>query len=152
MKNLIFVCTGNYYRSRFAEAWFNFKKGSDLDGWKAVSRGLMIECAPTSISPYTKDKIKKHKIPRACYQPIPVSLELDDLRSADLVIALLREEHFPMMKRKFPAWAKRIHYWDVQDLDVWEPEETLPAIMIQVGLLMAELSEKKNPGGKLRGN
>lgn len=142
MKKVIFVCTGNYYRSRFAEAWFNFQKGDALEVWRAESRGLWIECAPTSISPYTKQAIKEHEIPETDYQPFPVALEIPDLKGADLVIALLRTEHHPMMTKKFPAWADKIRYWDVQDLDVWEPSETLPAIQIQVGLLIAELTDE----------
>jgi protein-tyrosine phosphatase len=140
MKKIIFVCTGNYYRSRFAEAWFNFSKGQDVDDWHACSRGLMTECAPTSISPHTKDRIEKLNIPKECYQPLPVSLTLEDLESADMVIAMLTEEHYPMMREKFGEWADRIRYWDVHDLDQWTPSQTLPAIEIQVGLLVAELA------------
>ena len=142
MKTLIFVCTGNYYRSRFAEAWFNFQKGPELENWKASSRGLFIDCAPTSISPHTKEMIDHYEIPKDCYQPIPVSLRLDDLKNADLVIAMLESEHKPMVQQKFPAWTHEIRYWDVHDLDVWVPEQTLPAIQIQVGLLINELKPK----------
>lgn len=140
MKKVIFVCTANYYRSRFAEAWFNFRKGTALDDWQAESRGLMIECAPGSISPHTKDAIKEYKIPKSCYQPFPVALALEDLERVDLVIALKTDEHKAMMQKKFPEWVDRIRYWDVHDLDVWNPSQTIPAIEIQVGLLIAELS------------
>jgi protein-tyrosine phosphatase len=140
MKKVIFVCTANYYRSRFAQAWFNFRKGTALENWHAESRGLMIECAPASISPHTKDLIDEYKIPKSCYQKLPIALTLEDLESADLVIALKTQEHHPMMQKQFPEWVDRIRYWDVHDMDVWEPSQTIPAIMIQVGLLIAELS------------
>lgn len=141
MKKVVFVCTANYYRSRFAEAFFNYSKGSELNGWWAESRGLMIECAPASLSPHTKDAIEQLSIPEECYQKFPVALNEEDLESVDLVIALKEEEHKPMMREQFPEWADKIRYWQVHDLDVWGPEQTLPAIQIQVGLLIQEFVE-----------
>ena len=39
-KTVVFVCTGNYYRSRFSEYLFNaLAKKSGLQ-WRATSRGL----------------------------------------------------------------------------------------------------------------
>ncbi len=43
MNKILFLCTGNYYRSRFAENLFNWlatKQGLD---WQADSRGLALE-------------------------------------------------------------------------------------------------------------
>jgi len=138
---MLFICTGNYYRSRFAEAWFNFKKGETLENWQAFSRGLMIECAPNSISLHTLDAIERNGVPDDCFQKKPVALEREDLENSEIVVALKRSEHYPMMQQKFPDWADRIRYWDVHDLDVWRPNQTLPAIEIQVGLLIAELTQ-----------
>ena len=43
MKTVLFLCTGNYYRSRFAEELFNHQaERADLD-WIAQSRGLALE-------------------------------------------------------------------------------------------------------------
>lgn len=142
MKKVIFVCTANYYRSRFAEAWFNAKKPDSLNDWKAESRGLMIECAPTAISPHTREAVHKHEIEPECYQPHPIALKQEDFTLADLVIALKETEHRPMMDEFFPAWSDEIRYWEVHDLDVWGPDQTLPAIIISVGLLFHELEEQ----------
>ena len=143
MKKLVFVCSANYYRSRFAQAWFNFHKGPVLKDWWADSRGMHIDWAPMSLSPYTRETLEAHGIPRTCHQPLPVALTLQDLEGASLLIALKREEHYPMMQERFPEWADRIRYWEIHDLDVWKPEQTLPAIMIQVGLLIEELAENE---------
>ena len=43
---VLFICTGNYYRSRFAEAVFNHRAGEWAPGWSAFSRGLAIDAAP----------------------------------------------------------------------------------------------------------
>ena len=39
-KNVLFLCTGNYYRSRFAEILFNSVAGRMGLPWKASSRGM----------------------------------------------------------------------------------------------------------------
>ncbi len=42
-KTVLFLCTGNYYRSRFAEALFNSVAGKMGLPWRASSRGLALE-------------------------------------------------------------------------------------------------------------
>ena len=44
VKRVLFICTGNYYRSRFAEEWFNFLVRQERAlHWVADSRGLALE-------------------------------------------------------------------------------------------------------------
>jgi protein-tyrosine-phosphatase len=38
MKRVLFLCTGNYYRSRFAELLFNYRARSTGLAWEASSR------------------------------------------------------------------------------------------------------------------
>ena len=42
-KAVLFLCTGNYYRSRFAEVLFNSVAGKLGLPWRASSRGLALE-------------------------------------------------------------------------------------------------------------
>ena len=42
-KTVLFLCTGNYYRSRFAEVLFNSVAGKMGLPWRASSRGLALE-------------------------------------------------------------------------------------------------------------
>jgi protein-tyrosine-phosphatase len=41
-KTVLFLCTGNYYRSRFAEVLFNSVAGKLGLSWVASSRGLAL--------------------------------------------------------------------------------------------------------------
>ena len=43
VKTVLFLCTGNYYRSRFAEELFNHEAGRAGLYWTAQSRGFALE-------------------------------------------------------------------------------------------------------------
>jgi low molecular weight protein-tyrosine phosphatase len=48
---VLFLCTGNYYRSRFAEILFNSVTGKMGLSWKATSRGLALERGVNNVGP-----------------------------------------------------------------------------------------------------
>ena len=50
-KIILFLCTGNHYRSRFAEILFNFVAGRMGLPWKAFSRGLALERGVNNVGP-----------------------------------------------------------------------------------------------------
>ena len=50
-QTVLFLCTGNYYRSRFAEELFNHKAAASGIGWKAQSRALAIERGVHNVGP-----------------------------------------------------------------------------------------------------
>ena len=50
-KTVLFLCTGNYYRSRFAEVLFNSVAGKMGLPWRASSRGLALETTPARATP-----------------------------------------------------------------------------------------------------
>ena len=39
MKTVLFLCSANYYRSRFAEHFFNWHAENSGLRWKAISKG-----------------------------------------------------------------------------------------------------------------
>ncbi|HEX9047464.1 MAG TPA: low molecular weight phosphatase family protein, partial [Verrucomicrobiae bacterium] len=58
MNRLLFLCTGNYYRSRFAEILFNsLASRSQLD-WQADSRGLASEFSPRNVGPMSQAAVE----------------------------------------------------------------------------------------------
>ena len=65
MRRLLFVCSGNYYRSRFAEAVFNFHAARLDEPVRAFPRGLAIHLVAGAgdLSPHTREALNVRGIP-----------------------------------------------------------------------------------------
>ncbi len=132
VRTVLFLCTGNYYRSRFAEGLFNHLAGQLGLAWRADSCGLAIGRTETAnvgpISDHTLEAFRQHSIPAP--EPIryPRIATPQDFASADHVIALKEAEHRPLMRQHFPDWENRITYWHVHDLDQAPSELSLAEI------------------------
>lgn len=153
MKVVLFLCTGNYYRSRFAEEIFNFVAPVECPGWTAVSRGIAVDLGINNVGPIarsTAQALQKRGISvNPLFARMPLQLEIADLESANHIVALKEAEHFPLMQERFPSWLRtsdpcRIEYWHVHDIDRMAPEQALPLIAEQLQGLMKRLS-RKNP-------
>src|SRR5207248_8661493 len=57
-KTVLFLCTGNYYRSRFAEVLFNSVAGKMDLPWRASSRGLALERGVHNVGPMAVAAVK----------------------------------------------------------------------------------------------
>jgi protein-tyrosine phosphatase len=141
-KKLIFVCSGNYFRSRFCEHWFNALAKAQGLHWRATSRGLQTWMADGlgPISSYTVEGLAARGLHLDGDIRYPISLSETDLENADLVIAVKEAEHRPMMRRQFPAWIERIEYWHVDDIDCATPDESLAACESCVQVLVERLA------------
>jgi protein-tyrosine phosphatase len=141
-KQILFLCTGNYYRSRFAEAVFNhLAEQAGLD-YIAASRALAIELGIFNIGPiskHTRRALEQRGIPLPDPVPQPRQCDEADLESAHLVIALKEAEHRPYLTERYPAWPNRVRYWHVHDLDAAGPEEALREIEENVVALVESL-------------
>jgi len=142
MRDILFLCTGNYYRSRYAEALFNHEAARLGLDWHAFSRGLAIHLAPPGLSPHTRRRLIERGIPSELTGSDPVQVGEKDLQRAVRIIALKETEHRPLMKYLHPAWADRIGYWEINDLDGSAPEVALGAIEAQVAALLDELESE----------
>ncbi|HEY0791849.1 MAG TPA: low molecular weight phosphatase family protein [Chthoniobacterales bacterium] len=136
---VLFICTGNFYRSRFAEAVFNHLAEKQGLNWRAFSRGLAIHWAEGYLSPYTARALEARQIALRHTGPARVQLSAHDLEDSQRQIALDRAEHYPMMREQFPLWADRIEYWHVVDMPVCSSEVALPEIERNVNALLTEL-------------
>jgi protein-tyrosine phosphatase len=141
MKQVLFLCSSNYYRSRFAEHLFTHLAANRGLDWRADSRGLGVGRLnlPGQISSYALHGLAKLDIHPNGECRNPRQLSLVDLGKSDLVIAVKETEHRRMMMEKFPLWADLIEYWHIDDIDCAEPEEALTVLELQVRDLVDRL-------------
>jgi protein-tyrosine phosphatase len=144
VKRVLFVCTGNYYRSRFAELLFNAAAEARGLSWRATSRGTDVFGAGRwnvgPISALARDALEARGVPLDPDVRMPLPLTEADLSSADLVVAVCEAEHRPHLEREFPAAATRVEYWGVEDLGVTPAEDALAALERHVAALLARLA------------
>ena len=138
---VLFICTGNYYRSRFAEALFNHHARLAGLPWRAISRGMALFLPQGAISPHVIEGLARRGIAVSDTAPGPTALALADLEHASLCIALYEPEHRPLFRRLFPVWETRITYWQVPDLGEMEPEDGTALIEAEVMRLVEKLGK-----------
>lgn len=145
MKKILFLCTGNYYRSRFAEYIFNFRAEKRGIDWRAFSRGLAIERGVNNIgaiSPYAREALKVRGCRISENERLPLQAREKDFTEADEIIALNESEHRPLIRERFPNWEETIKYWKIGDIDKTPAEEALSDIEKQVEQLISILSTR----------
>lgn len=136
-QTVLFLCTGNFYRSRYAEALFNHAAERDLPEWRAESRGFRPKDATEELSHYIRTRLHSRGIPQRCTREVPALVEERDLAGATRIVAMLESEHRPMMRERFPSYENRSCYWRVHDIDVSPPEDALPLIEKEVDRLVS---------------
>jgi protein-tyrosine-phosphatase len=141
-KRILFLCTGNYYRSRFAEVLFNSIATQSGLAWQASSRALAIERGYRNVGPMAATALSTLEalgiVADAACARLPVQAALHDFEQAALVIALLQEEHQPLILERFPAWAERVEYWQIIDA---------PGVLPHLERAVKELVERLKSSG-----
>jgi protein-tyrosine-phosphatase len=99
-KTILFLCTGNYYRSRFAENLFN-SEARKLDlPWTAASKGLALERGVNNIGPMSESAVQTLRTlgahGRGCDR-MPAPATPEDFAKADRIVALKEAEHRPLL-------------------------------------------------------
>src|SRR5947199_10145986 len=106
-RTVLFLCTGNYYRSRFAEILFNSVAGRMGLPWKASSRGLAPERGVNNLGPIAVSAMKALETMGVTagddFARAPAQVTTDDLEQADWIVALNQVEHLPLLQERFPA-------------------------------------------------
>ncbi|MEI7435337.1 MAG: low molecular weight phosphatase family protein [bacterium] len=146
---VLFLCTGNYYRSRFAEILFNACTAQESIDFRATSRGVATELGVDNKGPISLHALKRLKhltLQDDSASRFPKQVQDADFKNANLIIALDEDEHRPMIQRRYPNWVNRIEYWHVADLWAVEPDEALSIIEKKVQELITRLktSERRN--------
>src|SRR3954470_1198362 len=108
-RTLLFLCTGNYYRSRFAEVLFNSVAGKMGLPWRAASRGLGLERGGHNLGPMAgaageapgargvRARGARGARPAEAVTRLPAQVATDDLEGAAWIVALKHAEHLPLL-------------------------------------------------------
>jgi len=139
-----FVCTGNFYRSRFAEEYFEHRARIMGISAQASSRGLLDPVAITRnkgpLSPLTRDELDRLGVPAPDVERFPVSLVPEDVARADLVVYMDAAQHAPMVEARQDITAEGARFWDIRDFDLEPSETALGRTRERVDALLDELS------------
>src|SRR5690349_7099528 len=147
MKKVLFLCTGNYYRSRYAEEIFNHLAESKGLPWRAFSRGAAERGSPDNVGPMSRfvvQALEAQAIAPAEGMRAPMPCVPTDFHDAHFVIALKEAEHRPLIEQRFPEVAGRVTYWNVDDIELAPPSIALAMIDAHVRELIAALA--RTPG------
>lgn len=145
MQTLLVLCTGNYYRSRYAEILFNHLAREQSLAWQAVSRGLAPDpFNPGPMSRSTIGRLREKGIAPDSYMRLPLAVTAADFEAAQHIVAVKEREHRAMIERDFPTWTARVEFWHVDDLDCVGPEIALPHLDREVVALMERLGRKNS--------
>ena len=138
---VLFICSGNIYRSRYAEAYLNHIAEQRNLPVRAISRGLTINADKRDIAPETTERMKVKGIKLSLTADRKKELLEEDLENADYIIALKEAEHRPMLIKQFPKWTETIAYWHISDVGEWSSEKALPEIEQHVSELLDSIMQ-----------
>jgi protein-tyrosine phosphatase len=140
---VLFLCTGNYYRSRFAELLFDHLMQEAGLAWQAESRGLATNLGIHNVGPVARVVLEALRMRGIAWDAtcprFPRQVRSADLAAADLIIALDEQEHRPYLDARFPDWAQRVEYWHVHDLGIVPAEVALAEIEQETRRLIRRL-------------
>ncbi len=140
-RQVLFICTGNYYRSRFAEHYFNFlteKTNTDLS---AFSRGTSV-FDNDNVGPISREALEylSHlNVPVPDPLRFPQPLLAEDFEVARIAIALDEKEHRPMLNNDFPDWVNQTIFWSFPDVHLKPAAEILPRLKRRVESFFDEI-------------
>lgn len=142
---VLFICSGNYYRSRFAEEVFNAECARRGLPWKADSVGLRVTenryNNPGPISVHARQALARFGITPLAAEREPRQIAAQDLTAAIRRIALCRREHEPMVAARLPETVHQlIEYWEVEDVGLEDPPLATARIRDRVLQLVEDLS------------
>lgn len=108
-----FVCSGNTYRSRIAEAYLNSKK---LPGIQATSSGINADKNINGPVVWVTAWLLKQKDLISFLKPNWTQTTNELIQNADLII-FMHKSIYTSAKEQFNTRNKEIQIWEVSDLD-----------------------------------
>ena len=141
-----FVCTGNIYRSRLAEAYCNSRC---IPGFQASSSGIGAGLNEvTAISPYAADVLARYGI--RSYTAEYWQRTTAELVQASDVLVFMESIHRRFCAKWIDAARQRIEVWEIEDVGPIAPmqipdkvERTFAVIRQQIDGLLSDLGVGK---------
>lgn len=144
MNTVLFLCTGNYYRSRMAEELFNFWAELANIPWEAYSAGLREDMSKSPnegpISKHAVRMLASDGYPISSSDRYPRSVSEEELDANDIIICMHRTEHEPMLHKRFPEYDGTTMYWEVPDVQYVDPEVAFKRVKREIRQLISILS------------
>ena len=142
-QRVLFLCSGNYYRSRFAELLFNHLAEAEGLAYRADSAGLWPECHthnPGPMSPHTIAALAERGIPLPAVLRAPRDVQRSDVAESFVTVALKDAEHRPLVMKSFPELLDRVEFWQIDDVGDAPPSVAIPMIERDVRALVRRLA------------
>ena len=140
MKKILFVCTANIFRSRFAEEVFNSLATDSSSSLIAFSAGMKVgEFTTRKIYYPALEQLKRYNI-----KPIrenELSTHIDDLNldEYDRIICMDEPEHKPMVEENTNLKGRDVEYWNIVDIPEEDSRVSLPMCYEKVNELFSEM-------------
>ena len=140
MNNILFVCTGNIFRSRFAEEVFNhLRKINGVDA-TAFSAGLQV-------GRYKQRKLywpAMKELERLKIEPLRSNEDSVHINDIDVsiyyqIICMDEEEHKPMVRSNELLSGFTFQYWNIVDMPKVSSDISLPKCYKKVESLIDQL-------------
>ncbi len=153
VSTVLFLCSGNFYRSRFAEYLFNHLVNQTTLPYRAESAGLWPNCHTHNVGPISAATVEALRargveVPRAPRSPRDVTEA--DIRGAAVTIAMKEAEHRPVVVARFPSLLDRVEFWHVHDVDYATPNEAIPLIEDNVRALLGRIHRELSRQATIR--
>lgn len=145
MKKLLFLCTGNYYRSRFSEEYFNHHCRLNELPWHADSMGIQRDFTGNGnvgpIAEQTLAKLEELGIEPTGHKRMPKHVQPEHFEQFDRVIAVSIDEHKPMLVALWPnSVIEKVTYFEVEDQHIYHHEVAFPRLIKSLDALLQALS------------
>ena len=142
---ILFLCTGNYFRSRFSQVLFQhlIEINQATGALQVDSAGLKVDPSSGNIEPMAPEAISAVQDRGIPMDPAslaaPKQVTEADLHAADVVVAVDEAAHRPMVQQQFPAWEDKIRFWLVKDLGEEDGVDPIAQLEHRVQQLFDEL-------------
>ena len=141
MKKVLFVCTANIHRSRFAEEVFNYFCAKHNKDYHAFSAGLRVgDYSFRKIYYPALENLKAFNIIPIRPNDLPKHIKDVDLENYDKIICMDEVEHKPMVTSDPKLSNYNFEYWNITDMPKVDSDVSLPICYKKVKNLLNEMS------------